>query len=73
MTQIKLTNVTDEYMAQNMIDLLKAEGIDSYYAPSSFGELTQVIAGHSNFGYDIYVRESDRKRAEEVLDYFDFE
>jgi hypothetical protein len=73
MTQIKLTNVPDEYMAQNVIDLFRSEGIDSYYVPNSYGELTQVIAGHSAFGYDIFVRESDRQRAEEVLKYFEFD
>lgn len=70
---VKLAHVTDEYMAQNLIDLLRAEGIDSYYQPEGDGGLTQVYAGHSIFGYEIYVRESDRQRAEEVLENFDFE
>jgi hypothetical protein len=73
MKPIKLTNVSDEYMAQNITDLLKTEEIDSYYVPNSYGELTQVIAGHSVFGYDVFVRDFDLKRAEEVLAYFEFE
>ncbi len=71
MAKKKLTNVIDEYMAQNIIDLLKEEGIESYYVPSSFGEITQVITGKSSYGYDIFVREEDFKKAEEALHYFD--
>lgn len=71
MNQVKLTNVSDEYLAQNIVDLLRVENIKAYYISNVYGEVTQVIAGHSAFGYDIYVEEEDFIEAKECLEYLE--
>lgn len=71
MNEKKVINVQDEYMAQNVVDFLRNEGIDAYYMAEGWGEVSQVIAGHSISGYNVYVREKDVVNAEEALEYFE--
>ena len=70
MEEKKLINVLEEYMAQNVVDFLKNEDIDAYYMPEGWGEISQVIGGHSISGYNVYVRDKDYEKAKEAVKYF---
>ncbi len=70
MEEKKIMNVLEEYMAQNVLDFLKNEGIDAYYRAENWGEVSSVIGGHSISGYNIYVRDNDYEKAKEAVKYF---
>ena len=71
MEEKKIINVSEEYMAQNVVDFLRNEGIEAYYKAEGWGEVSRVIGGHSISGYNVYVHGEDHEKAEEAVKYFE--
>lgn len=64
-----LVHVEDRVMADSMVALLKANGIESYSQAPGIGGLMHIGLGRSTSGYDIFVDDNKFDDAKELVSY----
>lgn len=64
---VKLTNLLDPLESEMLQDLLRQEGIPVLTRDKGSGGYLKIYMGYSMFGEDIYVRQSDYARAQELI------
>lgn len=68
---IKLLNEKNKVTAESILALLKDNQIEGYIKKPDFGGYgyTHINSGHSIYGYDIYIDESDLEKAKEIVEF----
>lgn len=64
---VKLANLLDPLESEMLQDLLRQEGIPVLAKDKESGGYLKIYMGYSMFGEDLYVRESDYERAQELM------
>lgn len=64
---VKLTNLLNPLESEMLQDLLRQEGIPVLTRDKGSGGYLKIYMGYSMFGEDLYVRQSDYVRAQELI------
>lgn len=65
---IKVYNAADVIEAVRIVLLLEENSIASYYQDSSSSVVGYGVSGFGLYGVDVYVDESDFKRAQDIIE-----
>ena len=64
---IKIYNAQDAIEAEEIVALLKENGIPTYHQNSPGGVAAHSMSGFSLYGVDIFVDEADAEKAKRLL------
>lgn len=64
---VKAYNARDVLEAQEVVNLLKENGIPAYYQEGSGGVAAHTVSGFGVFGVDVYVDDSDEDKARQII------
>lgn len=65
---IKVYNARDVLEAQEVVSLLKENGIPAYYQEGAGGVAAHDVSGFGLFGVDVYVDDGDGEKAIQILE-----
>lgn len=65
---IKVYNARDIMEAQEIVSILQENGIPAYHQDASGGVVGYTVSGFGLYGVDVYVDDTDRERAEEIIE-----
>ena len=64
---IKVYNARDIMEAQEVESILMENGIPAYHQDASAGVVGYTVSGFGLYGVDVYVDDTDRERAAEII------
>ena len=64
---VKVYNARDVMEAQEIVEILKENGVPAFFQDSSSGVAAHSISGFGLFGVDVFVDESDEEKASNIL------
>ena len=65
---IKIYNARDVLEAEEVVGILKENGIPAYYQDGAGGVAAHDMSGFGLYGVDVYVDDSDAEKAGQVLE-----
>ncbi|MBO5564177.1 MAG: DUF2007 domain-containing protein [Lachnospiraceae bacterium] len=64
---IRIYNARDALEAEEVVSILKENGIPAYYQDGAGGVVAHDVSGFGLFGVDVYVDDGDTERASQII------